>query len=875
MALLLNVGGAAGCNGCGSEGDLIPEPSGPVLCVSEVGDTVCVDDGEPLDWGVVAAGDVVVRSLRVSNPGDQPLILSSVDLIAETPDVVLFDVELCRGEQCAAAEANLGATVQPNDSLEVKLTFSVETDGLFPAESLRVLHNDAPDGEGVYLRPFVGTIDGCRDGFTDANSSIDDGCECELIPGAVESCDGIDNDCNGVVDDGIAGTGIACNTGLLGECETGETACVDGVFGCASVTPAVDEICDGLDNDCDGDVDESGSWSSFDEGMSGGNMNDVAYDPRHPGVVYAISGTRVYRSTDDGKTFAFQGEAPHGMQKLAFPPNDDMSILATSGGGLLRSLDDGETWSVISLGGLAVKAIMIHPANPSRIFVGSLVGGGIFRSTNGGSSFAPVNEGVPYAQVTDFEGDASDVNQVVASLILLTQQGTYSTSGVILRTANGGINWTTVLQGIGGAYGLGSCPSTPGLLYAAVQTQGLHQSSDGGQTWAAISQGNSVVLDVAVAASDCATLYTSVQLTGVFRSVDGGSSVTGPLATGMDVQFPSAVKLAVDPTTSNRVLAANHSGLFVTEDGGASWSRPPEINAATVTKLAVSPADPGRIWLSSWGQGVWSRTLSSPWSKVSISTLPRDYIATVVPDPDAPSRVAVGAWTDLFLSEDSGSTFVGPSQAGNPYDIAFDPTNPQIIYVATQTAGIFKSVDGGQTWSAANNGLPAAWATGACVCQDVRDLWIDPNNPSRLVAATNGRGIYRSDDGAQSWQLVTPMLQNNRAGCLTSDGSLLYACVSGEGLWASSDDGATFLPVTLGNSDLSNVGGIVVDDATSDLYATSDFGVFSSIDAGNTWEPVDNECLPSAGAGNPVIIDDGAMRQIVVSTGGGIVALPL
>lgn len=75
--------------------------------------------------------------------------------------------------------------------------------------------------------------------------------------GAPERCDGVDNSCNGRIDDNPLDAGASCNTGELGECQYGTTECVDGALLCARMYAPSQEICDGLDNDCDGLIDEA------------------------------------------------------------------------------------------------------------------------------------------------------------------------------------------------------------------------------------------------------------------------------------------------------------------------------------------------------------------------------------------------------------------------------------------------------------------------------------------------------------------------------------------------------------------------------------------------------------------------------------------
>ncbi len=97
-------------------------------------------------------------------------------------------------------------------------------------------------------------VPGCKPGFKDCNTIASDGCEFEV---KVEECNGFDDDCDGEVDENPMGINQQCNSGLPGLCENGMTKCVNGAITCDSnIDPGqYNEVCDGKDNDCDGQVD--------------------------------------------------------------------------------------------------------------------------------------------------------------------------------------------------------------------------------------------------------------------------------------------------------------------------------------------------------------------------------------------------------------------------------------------------------------------------------------------------------------------------------------------------------------------------------------------------------------------------------------------
>ena len=103
----------------------------------------------------------------------------------------------------------------------------------------------------------------CSDGMQTCQNGSWGACVGDVTPSA-EVCDGLDNDCNGVDDNGAPGSGQTCSTGLLGVCSAGITSCQNGSLGCTQLTMPSAEVCDGADNDCNG---------ADDDGDPGGGAN--------------------------------------------------------------------------------------------------------------------------------------------------------------------------------------------------------------------------------------------------------------------------------------------------------------------------------------------------------------------------------------------------------------------------------------------------------------------------------------------------------------------------------------------------------------------------------------------------------------------------
>jgi len=246
-------------------------------------------------------------------------------------------------------------------------------------------------------------------------------------------------------------------------------------------------------------------------------------------------------------------------------------------------------------------------------------------------------------------------------------------------------------------------PGHPTVLYIGVNNGGVWRSRDDGRTWTPIfdDQPTGSVGAIAVAPSDPRTIY---------------------VGSGEGLQRPD---LSVG------------DGIFKSTDGGASWRHVGLADGLQIPAIAVDPRDPNRVFVAVLGQ------------------------------PYGPS-VERGVYRSL----DGGATWqkvLDRDENTGAVDLAFDPANSQTVFAVLWAArqapweigsswtlsasnGLYRSTDGGTTWRQIGAGLP-----GAAEGLGRIGLATSQSAPARMyavVGATKGGGLYRSDDGGDSWRLA-------------------------------------------------------------------------------------------------------------------------
>ena len=474
-----------------------------------------------------------------------------------------------------------------------------------------------------------------------------------------------------------------------------------------------------------------------------------------PEVFYfgAVDGG-VWRSNDAGRTWKpiFDSEGIASIGTIAVAPSNPLIIYVGTGeadmrsdiaygNGMYKSTDGGKTWRHVGLeDSRQIARILVDPQDPEKVFVAALghaygpnAERGVFYSKDGGKTWKRVLFHDENTGAIDLAFQPGNPKTIFAALLQTRRPpwNIYPPSkgpGTgLYRSKDGGEHWEQ-LSGHGlpseglGRMGITFAPSNPRRIYliADAKEGGLYRSDDGGENWRRVSEDKRIwgrgwyFCEVSVDSKDADTVY--VPNTGLYRSRDGGKTFTVIKgAPGGDDYH----QLWIDPDEPQRMILGSDQGAVVTRNGGETWSS--WYNQPTGQFYHVATDNRFPYWVYGAQQ---------------------DSGAAATPSRGKYRSLNFHDWRPMNAGDENG--YIAP-----------DPLNPEIVYGGTVARQDLR------------NEQIAHLPPGLAQTEKMRHTWTLPLVFSPLdahVVYFGSQKLFRSADGGNSWQVISPDLTREDPG---------------------------------------------------------------------------------------------------------------
>ena len=542
-----------------------------------------------------------------------------------------------------------------------------------------------------------------------------------------------------------------------------------------------------------------GSWGTNTDQLTAIGCSDVIFDPTNAQNMFLAIGdgeagdcysTGVLKSTNGGATWNATGLAwtvnqGRTIHKLLMNPQNKNTFFAATNVGLYRTQNFGVTWSVVAAGN--ITDVEYRPGDTTTVYA---VSTSFFQSTNGGTSFVTITNGLPLS---------ANNNRLA---IAVTPANSAFVYVVASSAANSGFLGFYQSTNNGTSFLLKS--SAPNLLgWASLG------NDTGGQGWYTLS----------IAASPTNANEVVVGGVNIWRTTNQGTNWSlFAHWTGSGAPFAHADVHELIYKNATTVYAGTDGGVFFTNNSGTSFAAVNgAMNISQIYKLGLSQLtyslgitghqDNGtNLFTGGWNQtmggdgmncfidqfndqvmygeqynGSFNRSTNGGATWAGIVTGMTGNGAWVTPwhqDP-AVANTIYGGRNQMFKSINQGTNWaqIGTlGGGGSVVEFAVSPSNSQIIYVIRGNS-LYKTINGGGTWTAITGTLPTGSAQLTWIA--VKDT--DPNTVYVTFSGYSaGNKIFKSTDGGTTWVNYSTGLPNLPANCVTywngTAGSVYVGC---------------------------------------------------------------------------------------------------
>ncbi|MFT6718629.1 MAG: xyloglucan-specific exo-beta-1,4-glucanase [Sphingobacteriales bacterium] len=530
-----------------------------------------------------------------------------------------------------------------------------------------------------------------------------------------------------------------------------------------------------------------------------------------------------------------------------------------------------------------LNALAIHPTNSNIMYVGS-PSGGVWKTTNGGNTWAPKGDNLPNMGVSSIVIDKNSPNTIY--IATGDYDGVQNRSIGVLKSTNGGDSWQTT--------GLNTDvvddfiiskliidPNNTNVVFAT-GSDGIYRTTNGGTSWSNVFDIGFLTLfnDILYKPGNSTEMYASDKYGYFYKSTDNGSSWTEVAQIGN-----GRVDLAISPADANSLYALDSEGnIGVSSDGGETWSAASQINGYSSQDgynmaIAVSPLNANLILVggvngfrSTDGGNTWEMYMDGYWS----SGAPSFYVHSDHHDMvfaegsniafslndggintgDASQSIL---WQDLSsgLAITQYYGIAGTPQQGN-YLIMGAQDNDAVFYNGSTWKAQNPSSDGIEglwdysntdiAWSSSQQGILSRTINGFASQEDltsavtqtapfVWDMMIHPSTPTTIYGGFDD--IYESTNRGDSWSSLNSGV-GTIEGMTISKSNPDVIFVSGENgdFKKTANGGSTWANVTLPQSGIVKSIEIHPTDPSRVFIAFKGYAagkVYSSNNGGDSW----------------------------------------
>jgi photosystem II stability/assembly factor-like uncharacterized protein len=355
--------------------------------------------------------------------------------------------------------------------------------------------------------------------------------------------------------------------------------------------------------------------------------------------------------------------------------------------------------------------------------------------------------------------------------------------------------WTVVGPDGGDARAFAAVPGQPEHLLLGTTNSWIYESLDEGASWRRTAKlgsadgfvVDSIVIDAAHPSTIFAGAWKNSDNGGLWISHDGGRTWSEPA--GLKGQAVHALVQA--PSDANILVAGTLSGVYRSTDRGLNWiqiSPPGSKEIHEVESLAVDPGNADVVYAGTWHLPWKTTDGGKNWKSIKQGLIVDSDVFSIVVDPQHPRTVYLSACSGIYKTDNAGLLFRKiqgiPNEARRTRVLMQDPENLQVVYAGT-TEGLYKTENAGKTFKR---------MTGSDVV--INDVYVDPRDSKHVLLATDRSGVLASFDAGATFTASNQGISERKIAALLvdrNDSQRIYAGVVNDknygGVFRSTDGG--------------------------------------------------------------------------------------